>query len=279
MKISVLDIHGNEKEKIDLPRIFSQTIRNDLISRIIEAKKIQQPYSPSPVGGKQHSASGKIRHRRHVWQTSYGRGMSRIPRKVMSERGTQFNWVGAEVASTVGGRRAHPPKILSMGNRKKINKKELKLALESAISATANAKVIAQKYSSINKSEIKKVPFVVDSKITTLKTKELLGSVKKIIGVHLFNIAIRSKSVRAGKGKSRGRKYKKNAGLLLVTGEKERIKTKVFETANAKNLSVVHLADGGIGRLTIYTEKAVKEIENNFTDLPKSQTKELGDKK
>jgi large subunit ribosomal protein L4e len=260
MKASVLDIHGIEKEKIDLPKVFSETIRQHLVSKIVEAKKIQQPYSPSPVAGKQHSASGKIRHRRHVWQTSYGRGMSRIPRKVMSERGSQFNWVGAEVSSTVGGRRAHPPKILSMGNRRKINKKELKLALASAISATTNAKFISKKYSSLTENEIKKVPFIVDSKIISLKTKELLASVKKIVGEHLFKVALRGKSVRAGKGKSRGRKYKENAGLLIVVGEKEKIKASIFETANVKNLSVMHLADGGLGRLTIYTEKAVHEL-------------------
>src|SRR3989344_6819233 len=99
MKSSIFNVNGVEKNKIELPSIFSQQIREDIVAKVIEARKIKQPYSPSPVGGKQHSASGKMRHRRHVWQTHYGRGMSRIPRKVMSRSGTQFRWEGAEISS------------------------------------------------------------------------------------------------------------------------------------------------------------------------------------
>ncbi len=124
MKAEILDINGKKSKSIDLPRFFSNKIREDVVSKVLEAKKSWQPYSPSLVGGKQHAASGKMRHRRHVWQTHYGKGMSRIPRKVMSRKGNQFNWVGAEVSSTRGGRRAHPPKVISLLNLKKINKKE-----------------------------------------------------------------------------------------------------------------------------------------------------------
>ena len=102
----------------------------------------------------QQSDRGKIRHRRHVWQTHYGRGMSRIPRKVMSRRGTQFNWEGSGVPFSKGGPRAHPPKILAHKNTKKINKKELVVAMNSAISATANKKLIAKRYSTIDKNVI-----------------------------------------------------------------------------------------------------------------------------
>jgi len=138
MKTKILDINGNKTREIQLPRIFSREIRKDIIAKVLEAKKSKHPYSPSPVAGKQHSASGKIVHRRHVWKSGYGRGISRIPRKITSRRGSQFNWIGAEISSTRGGRRAHPPKILSMINTKKINRKELKSALISALSATVN---------------------------------------------------------------------------------------------------------------------------------------------
>ena len=121
---------------------------------LLEAKKTKQPYGASPVGGKQHSASGIIIHRRHVWKSGYGRGRSRIPRKMMSRRGSQFNWVGAEVSSTRGGRRAHPPKILSMINTKKINKKEMKIAMASAISATADEKQVVGRYKRLKGKKI-----------------------------------------------------------------------------------------------------------------------------
>ena len=106
MKSKILDIHGKEKGSIELPKAFSETVREDIIAKVIEARKTRQPYSPSPVGGKQHAASGKIQHTRHVWKSMQGRGISKVPRKIMSRRGTQFNWVGAEIPNAVGGRRA-----------------------------------------------------------------------------------------------------------------------------------------------------------------------------
>ena len=106
MKISLLDINGKEKGKIDLPSCFSKEIREDIIAKVLESKKNKQPYSPSLVAGKQHSASGKIRHRRHVWKSGYGKGISRVPRKIMTRRGSQFNWVGAEVSAMRGGEKS-----------------------------------------------------------------------------------------------------------------------------------------------------------------------------
>ncbi|MEK6925664.1 MAG: 50S ribosomal protein L4 [Nanoarchaeota archaeon] len=260
MKTTLYDINGKEKSKVDLPSCFSERIREDIVSKVLEARKIKQPYSPSLVGGKQHSASGKIRHRRHVWQTHYGKGMSRIPRKVMSRRGTQFNWVGAEVSGTRGGRRSHPPKVVSMINTLKINKKEFLIALKSAISATADKKFMHKKYKTINK-EIN-VPIVIETKSTVLKTKSFLSLMKNIFGEDIFKILIRKRSQRQGKGKMRGRKYKVNAGLLIVVGEKEHMKIKNFDVENVKNLSIDSLASGGLGRITIYTENAIKHLEN-----------------
>src|SRR3990172_11212558 len=124
MKTDILDINGKKTKTIELPSIFSKTVREDIIQRVLEMKKHKQPYAPYFMAGKQHSASGRIVHRRHVWRSGYGRGMSRIPRKTMSRRGSQFGWIGAEIASTRGGRRAHPPKVASMVNMVKVNKKE-----------------------------------------------------------------------------------------------------------------------------------------------------------
>ena len=260
MKANLLDINGNKVKTIDLPKCFSLKIRQDIVAKILEIKKHKQPYSPSPVAGKQHSASGKMRHRRHVWQTHYGKGMSRIPRKVMSRRGSQFNWVGAEIPGTVGGKRAHPPKILSMINTKKVNKKELKIAFVSAISATANEKEIIKKYKKLKDKKIENLPLIVESKLIGLKAKELISSLKKILGKTLFEVALKKKSIRRGKGKLRGRKYKNNAGLLIVVGQKEKLKTNAFYVVDVKGLGVNDLAKGGLGRLTIYTEGAIRYL-------------------
>ena len=257
MKTDILTIDGKKKGSIEIGIKVSK-VREDLIQKIVETKKQRQPYAPSPVAGKQHSASGSLIHRRHVWKSQYGRGMSRIPRKTMSRKGSQFTWVGAISPNTRGGRRAHPPKAMSMINTNKINKKELILAFKSALVATMTSSYIIKKYSSLTNEKIN-APFIVESKLTTLKSKQLMISIKSILGT-LFEIATKKKSVRAGKGKMRGRKYKKTAGLLIVIGDKEKLKSKSFDIMNVNKLGVVDLAKGGAGRLTIYTEQAIKEL-------------------
>lgn len=260
MKAKIFGITGKKTKEITLPSIFSQSVREDIVAKILESKKTKQPYAPSLVAGKQHSASGKVIHRRHVWRSGYGRGSSRIPRKILLRRGSQSNWVGAEVASTRGGRRAHPPKTIAMINVNKINKKEMKIALASALSATIDRKIVASKYEKLTEKDIGNLPLIVESKIVSLKTKEFIFSLKKILGEKLFEIASKKKKIRKGKGKLRGRKYKNNAGLLIVTGSNEKLKTKMIETKKVNNLSIIDLASGGLGRLTLYTENAIKEL-------------------
>src|SRR3989339_1087338 len=149
VKIKVYDLKGQKGKEIEKPKVLSGKIREDIVAKVIEAKKQIQPYAPSPVAGNQASASGKIKHHRHVWKSQYGRGMSRIPRKQRSRKGSQFDWVGATVPNTRGGRRAHPPKIISMVGKNKINKKELESATISAISATASEEWLTKRYASL----------------------------------------------------------------------------------------------------------------------------------
>lgn len=264
MKAQVLSIEGKKIKDIELPKAFSEKIREDLIAKVLEAKKIKQPYSPNPMAGNQHSAAGILSHRRHVWKSDRGKGISRVPRKIFSRRGSQFNWEAATIPSAKGGRRAHPPKILHMLTRKKINKKEMNLALKSSLAATANEKMVSEKYSTLRNEKIKNLPIVIESGFLTLKTKEILNAMKNILGEKIFSVAIRKKAVRSGRGKLRGRKYKKNMGLLLVLGKNEKVKSKIFEVANTENLSVVHLAKGGLGRLVVYTEDAIKNLSEKL---------------
>jgi large subunit ribosomal protein L4e len=274
MKAKLLDLNGKEKGSIDLPKSFSKKIREDVVAKVLEARKTEQPYSASPVAGKQHSASGIIVHRRHVWKSGYGRGISRIPRKIMSKRGSQFHWVGAEIASAVGGRRAHGPKVLARINTKKINKKEMKIALESALSATADEKKITKRYKRLKDKKLEKdVPLVVDSKLSTLKTKTLISAVKKILGKDLFELGVQKKQIRSGKGKARGRKHKTSAGLLIVIGNKEKLKTNAFEVVRVGELSLTDLAKGGVGRLTLYTEEAIKELKGEKPEKAEEKQK------
>lgn len=265
MKTQILDLSGKKVKEIEMPKYFSSEIRKDIVAKVLEAKKKQQPYAPNLMAGKQHAAKGKMVHRRHVWRSGYGRGQSRVPKKIFSRRGSQFNLEAAEVPFARGGMRAHPPKVIHMINTKKINKKELEMALMSALSATANGKEIAKRYETI-KDDVKNVPFVVD-KFDKTKTKEILKGLKNILGKDLFELAIKKKSVRAGRGTMRGRKYKSNAGLLIVIGKDETLKVTGIDVKKADNVSVVDLAKGGVGRLTLYTEKSIEELNERLNKL------------
>jgi large subunit ribosomal protein L4e len=273
MKVQVLNQEGKKVKEMDT-KLFEEPIRIDLISKIVEAEKLTQPYSNTYRAGMDRSASGNVRHLRHAWKSHYGRGMSRIPRKAMSRRGTQFSWVGAIVPFARGGRRAHPPK--GSTGLVKINRKEAIKALLSSLSYIADPKQIEKKYARIDKAE-GNFPLVVEDKVLGLKTKDFLASLKKILG-DMYQVAIQEKSVRAGKGKMRGRKYKQNAGLLMIVSDKEDKNVNGIEVLKVSELSVSDLASGG-ARLTIFTENAIKELEAIFDDKTESKSIDEKEKK
>lgn len=265
MKIQVLDINGKNTKKIET-NLFEELIREDIIYKVVESEKLWQPYSPKYRAGMDRSASGNVKHTRHSWKTDRGHGLSRIPRKIFWRRGNQFSWEGAIIPSARGGRRARPPK--GSANLKKINKKEMKKALLSALAYTGSADEIKKKYSSLKNKKIDiRLPIVIEEKILDLKTKEFFKSLKKIFG-DLYILVIQKKSKRAGKGKSRGRRYKKNAGLLLIIGKDEKKKIKGIEIVKANQLMVTDLASNG-ARLSMFTENAIKELEKRLIGIKK----------
>ncbi|MBU0466060.1 MAG: 50S ribosomal protein L4 [Nanoarchaeota archaeon] len=251
MKTTLYNSKGEKKSQVELPELFSTKVREDIVQKYFEADKFIQPYASFVEAGKRQSASGTISHKRHDWKGHYGRGISRIPRKTMSRRGTQFIWVGANAPGTRGGRRAHPPK--GIGKEKKINKKEITLAFNSAFAATGQKHYILKRYSSLEK--INSVPFVIES--LPKKTKDLIQLIKQILD-NAFNLAFKKKTVRAGKGKLRGRKYKSNAGGLIIIGNEEKAKFSGIEVKHLNNITISDLYP--LGRLTIYTKKALEEL-------------------
>jgi len=262
MKIQVLNQEGKKIKDIET-EIFDGKIRKDIIQKVVETEKIRQPYAPFYLAGKQASASGILRHARRKWKTAYGKGISRVPRKIFRRSGTQFYWQGATVASTRGGRRAHPPKILGMINTKKINKKEKQFAFSGALALTASLKEVQSKYKTLQDKKIEvKLPIVFDNKILSLKSKQFLDALKRILN-DFYDVALQKKSIRAGKGKARGRRYKKSAGALFIVGKDEKKKIQGIEIKKAQEVNISDLASNG-ARLVIYTEDAVKELEKRL---------------
>jgi large subunit ribosomal protein L4e len=184
--------------------------------------------------------------------------------------------MGAFSPETKGGRRAHPPKVLRADL--KINKKEKLFALKSALAMVASIEMIKKKYSSLQNTDVKiKLPMIVDEKIVTLKAKEFFESLNKMLGENVFQIAIQKKAVRAGIGKMRNRKYKKNAGLLLVIGNNQEMKISGVDVLKVKELELGDLAMNG-ARLVMFTESAVKDLEAKVSGKKQEQAKEEDNK-
>lgn len=260
MGIKLYDKTGKAKSDIALPKNFSVRIREDILAKVFETQKLiyAQAYGSMKGAGAQYSASGISKKKRHDWKGTYGKGISRIPRKIMSRHGSSFNWIGATVASTRGGRRPHAPRS-EKNPFKKTNKKELLIAFNSGFAGTIDSKFLENKYGRKIESG-----FVFDSGVLDLKTKDFVVVMKKIFG-DAFNLVLKKKSIRAGIGKMRGRKYKSNAGLLFVIGNDEKMKRKGVEVVQVEDLTVKDLAPNGEpGRLVCYTEKAIKDIEERF---------------
>lgn len=252
MKAVVYDLKGNKKSDMELPKFFSNRIREDLVLKFFEANKLGQPYSPAPEAGRRHSAAGTISHKRHDWKGHYGKGISRIPRKTMWRRGTNFYWVGAEISSVRGGRRAHPPK--GIGKEVKTNLKEVQRAMESGFAATANKDFVSKRYERFDKLNFE-IPIILESGFDKPKAKDVIAFLKKVFG-ESYSVALKEKKVRSGKGKVRGRKYKSTAGLLLVKSGDEEIKMKGIEVRNFDEVEISDLYP--LGRLTVYTQKAME---------------------
>ena len=262
MKLKILDITSKESGSVELPKQFNESLRPDLVKRaaLVVQSRITQPYGADPRAGMRHSA--EISRRRNSYKTSYGYGISRVPRKIMSHSGNRFSWVGAVAPGTVGGRRAHAPKACKI-IVKDINKKEKRKALRCAVSATIMKDVV-----SVRHKVPENYPFVLSNEFEEMnKTSELLKSLKSL-GLIEELARVSEKTIRAGKGKLRNRKYKRKVGPLLVVS-KECALEKVsnipgVEIIKVNELNALKLAPGMVaGRMALFTENALIKMKED----------------
>jgi large subunit ribosomal protein L4e len=259
MKSKTYTNKGEKGKEVDLPKHFSEEIRPDLIKRavlVIQANKRQQ-YGADVRAGMDYSAT--LSRRRKDYRGGYGTGRSRIPRKVMLRRGTQFIYVGAVISGTVGGRRAHPPKAEKIWAQK-INKNERRKAIRSAIAAT-NIKELVEKRG----HKTKEVPIIINKLEDLKKTKELKDLLIKL-GLDKELERSAKKKIRAGKGKTRGRKYKTAKGPLIVLGKNTTLQKAAsnipgVDVCLVDSLNTELLAPGTEpGRLTIWSQDAIEKL-------------------
>jgi large subunit ribosomal protein L4e len=249
-KVNVYSVNGKTKKKIDLPKVFFEEIRPDLIRRAVKASQAnrRQPYGPNPESGMRHAVS--------TW--GKGRGVARVQR--FSQGRT-----AAESPNVVGGRRAHPPRSARNWSEK-INQKEKRKARNSALSATKEARLIAKRGHKFKKSIT--VPIVVEDSLEKITTvKEALSTLNKLGIKGDLDRARNGIHIRAGRGKMRGRKYRKPKSLLMIVKDYEKASRGFsnlpgIDVTTPEQLNIELLAPGGMpGRLTLFTESALKQLE------------------
>jgi len=261
MKLALFDAEKKKSGDKELPVQFSEEYRPDLIRRAVHALQsaARQAYGADPEAGKKHSS--RVSKRRRDWRGSYGFGISRVNRKILSHRGTRFGWVGDFSPQTRGGRRAHPPKAIKVLEQK-INTKENQKAIRSAMGATVNKELVSARGHKLPSE----YPFILSSKVESLdKTKDVT---KLLLALGFEKELDRSaeKKVRAGRGKARGRKYQRKKGILIVVGKecpllKSGQNVPGVDVVQASGLNVSLLAPGTLpGRVTLWTENALEVI-------------------
>ncbi|WP_457754572.1 50S ribosomal protein L4 [Thermococcus sp.] len=254
MKVKVFSLNGEPIEEIELPKVFETPFRPDLIRRAVIASWTHriQPQGRDPMAGK----------RRVTENIGKGHGMARVERIKTAPRFAAF------VPFARGGRRAHPPKVEKI-IWEDINKKEKKLALMSAIAATANYDLVRARGHIID--NVPQIPLIVEDELEKIgKTRETREIFKKLGIWDDIERAKKNTKVRAGKGKMRGRRYKKAKGPLIVVAKNEGILLGArnhpgVDVVLVDNLGVEMLAPGTHpGRLTIWTKSAIERLREIY---------------
>ena len=247
MKANVIDLSGNASGQVELPPVFEEEYRPDIIKRAVlsaQANRLQA-YGPHFYAGMNTSAQ--------PWGP--GHGVSRVLRLKNGRK-------AAGVPMAVGGRRSHAPQP-NADYSEKVNKKERRKAIRSAIAATASTGLVEARGHKFTRE----LPVVAKNDLESLtKTSEVI---KFLQAAGLWDDVLRAKlgrNIRAGKGKLRGRKYKGRKSLLIVAGTdaglgKAARNLPGVDFVTVEKLNAELLAPGTrAGRLTIWTESSLEKL-------------------
>jgi large subunit ribosomal protein L4e len=250
VSVPILNLSNEKMEEVELPNVFNTPIRPDVIKKAVIHQQSHsfQPQGRDPRAGKKNTAES--------WGT--GHGMSRVPRIKGSNR------AGFGV-SIVGGHQAFPPKSEKV-IRKKINKKERRLAIRSGIAASAVRELVAGRGHVID--YVGALPLIVDDEFQSLQKTSEVKTLFMNLGVWADVERADRKKIRAGRGKTRGRKKKIGKGPLIVISEDLGIVRAArnlpgVDVTMVQDLNADLLAPGThAGRLIIWSKSAFSMLDN-----------------
>ena len=264
----VYDIDVEMGKKVSLPESFNTTVRSDLVKLAVASARAnrRQAYGSNAHVGKRKPMSG-MKHSVEWW--GKGRGVSRIMRRTGQRR-------GAQNPHTLGGRRAHGPKVEKDWSRK-LNRNERRLARNSALAATTDLEMVSNRGHRFA-DEISTLPIILgdyseNGKKIDIEAFNLSGGTRKVSAIFEalglgddLRRASNGRKIRAGKATMRGRVHKTPKSVLLVVANKDGLAKAArnlpgVDVVAAKDLSAEHLAPGGdLGRLTVFTKAAVEAL-------------------
>ncbi len=244
MQVPVHTLDGEADGEVDLPAVFDSEFRPDLIRRAVLAAQANRKQD---YGADEHAGL-----RTPAESFGSGRGLAHVPRQ---------GGRGRRVPQTVGGRPAHPPKT-EKDRSQHVNTKERKKAVRSAIAATADTDLVRERGHQFD--EDLTLPLVVSDEFETLsKTKDAVAAFEQL-GIHADIERADQTKIRAGRGTTRGRKYRRPKSVLVVTSEETSRAARNLpgvDVTTAQNLGAEALAPGAHpGRLTLWTESAIEEV-------------------
>lgn len=250
----ILATDGKKVGKIVLPDVFNTPLRPDVIRRAVVAAQSHgfQSQGRDPMAGKRTTAQS----------FGVGHALARVPR-VAGERYPRAS-MAAFAPSTVKGRVTHPPRAEKVVS-KNMNVRERRLAIQSAIAATAMKDIVKSRGHVL--TEKVSLPLIVSDDIQAVEKASAVRDVMQNLGVWDDIMRVLNSRKTLGRHKhTRGKGTRQAVGPLIVVSEDKNIGKAArnfpgVDVVKLKSLGAEMLAPGAHpGRLTIWSESAIKQL-------------------
>ena len=260
MKASVFNVDGEKVGEVELPPVFAEEVRLDLIKRAVlsEESFLYQPKGNYRWAGMETSAD--YIGRKEAYRSLKNRGQAMLPR----EKLPKGRWGRVRrIPSAVGGRRAHPPKV-EKNLRELINKKEYAKAFASALAACAVPDFVNNR---LRFEHDLAFPVVLEEQVLSLtKSKDVVSLLGKLgLSNELDYVKERRKRLTGVRRLRRNKVFTQPKGLLFIvpSGEEFRAARNVagVDVVDVERLQVRHLAPGTLpGRPVMFVGSALEEV-------------------
>ncbi len=204
--------------------------------------------------------------------------MSRIPR--VGGGGTHRSGQGAFGNMCRKGRMFAPTKIFRRWHRK-VNVNQRRYAIVSALAASAVPALVMARGHRID--AVPEVPLVISGLESISKTQAAIKALEGVGAGADVERARDSKTMRAGHGKARGRRFVMRRGPLVIhAGAAEGLELAFrnipgVDLVHVDRLNLLQLAPGGhLGRFCVWTQAAFERLQGLFGSVTEASTEKAG---